>query len=159
MEDIFYYEYQTPIGILTLGCIENNIVLCAFGYQNIQGRHEETVCLKNAFSQLLEYFEGKRQYFDLTYRFLKGTVFQQSVWKELLKIPYGEIRTYQDIAKKVGSPHAYRAVGHANHCNPIAIFIPCHRVIGTSHHLTGYAGGLNKKIFLLELENNHDWKE
>lgn len=159
MEEIFYYEYETSIGILTLGCIGNDIVLCAFGYQDMEGRHEETLCLKNAFLQLQEYLSGKRQSFQLTYRFLNGTSFQQKVWRELLKIPYGEVRTYQDIAKKIGSPRAYRAVGHANHCNPIAIMIPCHRVIGVSRHLIGYAGGIDKKIFLLELENNHDWKE
>lgn len=159
MEDVFYYEYETPIGILTLGCVENDIVLCTFGYQDIKGIHLETDCLKNAFLQLQEYFKGERQSFDLTYRFLIGTAFQQKVWRELLNIPYGEVRTYQDIAKKVGSARACRAVGQANHCNPIAILIPCHRVIGVSRRLTGYAGGLNKKIFLLELENNHDWKE
>ena len=82
----------------------------------------------------------------------KGTDFQKRVWNALEKIPYGETATYKDIACKIGQPNASRAIGGANHRNPLSIFIPCHRVIGASGQLVGYGGGLDKKVFLLELE-------
>lgn len=152
MEEIYYYEYQTPIGIVTLLAIGDELVGCHFGHNEIEAIHQETPIIKTAHYQLNEYFQGKRQSFDLKYRFLKGTKFQQRVWNALLTIPYGEVVSYQDIAQKVGSPKAYRAVGNANHHNPIALFIPCHRVITASHQIGGYGGGIDKKIFLLELE-------
>lgn len=152
MEVMYYYEYQTPIGIITILAIDDDIVGCCFDYKNIDAIHQETLTIQNAYQQLDEYFQGKRRSFDLKYRFLKGTKFQQKVWNALLTIPYGEVVSYQDIAQKVGSPKAYRAVGNANHNNPIALFIPCHRVVTASHKIGGYGGGIDKKIFLLELE-------
>ena len=103
------------------------------------------------FRQLDEYFVGTRRTFDFPYR-LHGTPFQQKVWAALRDIPYGETRSYKDIAEAIGRPKAFRAVGMANHANPIFIAIPCHRVIGASGALVGYGGGLEMKKALLELE-------
>lgn len=102
-------------------------------------------------AQLREYFEGERKVFDLPLK-ISGTPFQEMVWGELLKIPYGETRSYKDIATSIGNPKASRAVGMANNRNKIAIIIPCHRVIGANGSLTGYAGGLDIKEKLLLLE-------
>lgn len=102
-------------------------------------------------SQLAEYFAGNRQEFDVPLSFV-GTPFQQRVWQELLAIPFGETTTYAELARRMGQPSACRAVGHANGCNPISILVPCHRVIGTSGKLSGYAGGLQKKEWLLAWE-------
>lgn len=112
---------------------------------------EETPLIKKAKDQLEEYFAGKRRDFDLPLK-TRGTDFQKAAWDALLAIPYGEVRSYKQQAEKVGSPKAYRAVGGANHQNPIAIVIPCHRVIGADGKLVGYGGGLNIKETLLELE-------
>ena len=102
-------------------------------------------------TELTEYFAGQRKSFDLPLE-PKGTAFQQSVWRALCEIPYGETVSYGQIAERIGNKKACRAVGMANNRNPIAIIIPCHRVIGAGGKLTGYAGGLDKKEFLLELE-------
>lgn len=103
------------------------------------------------FRQLDEYFAGTRKAFDFPCR-LHGTPFQKAVWAALREIPYGETRSYKDIAEAIGHPKAFRAVGMANHANPIFITIPCHRVIGASGSLVGYGGGLEMKKALLELE-------
>ena len=102
--------------------------------------------------QLAEYFAGKRRSFDLPLE-PRGTEFQKAVWRALCEIPYGGTATYGEIAVKIGNPKACRAVGMANNRNPIAIIVPCHRVIGADGRLTGYAGGLDKKEFLLKLES------
>jgi methylated-DNA-[protein]-cysteine S-methyltransferase len=107
--------------------------------------------LRAAARQLREYFAGKRRAFDVPLEF-RGTEFQRHVWSALLTIPYGETRTYRQIAEQVGNPAAVRAVGAANGRNPIAIIAPCHRVIGTNGHLTGFGGGLDAKAHLLALE-------
>lgn len=104
------------------------------------------------YTQLTEYFGGRRQSFDFPYR-LQGTEFQKKVWTALCNIPYGETRTYKEIAQAVGNPQASRAVGMANNKNPISIAVPCHRVIGSNGKLVGYAGGLDVKKALLELES------
>jgi methylated-DNA-[protein]-cysteine S-methyltransferase len=114
---------------------------------------ENKELFREATKQLEAYFSGKLEYFDLKLA-PEGTEFQKSVWKALCKIPYGETRTYKDIAASVGKPKAYRAVGLANNRNPIAIIVPCHRVIGSNGKLTGYASGLDVKAFLLKLEEN-----
>ena len=106
---------------------------------------------REAARQLEAYFSGELESFDLKLA-PEGTDFQKSVWKALCEIPYGETRTYKEIAVSIGKPRAYRAVGLANNRNPIAIIIPCHRVIGTDGKLTGYASGLDVKEFLLKLE-------
>ena len=114
-------------------------------------KQQETPLLLQAATQIEEYFQGKRICFQLPLG-PAGTPFQKKVWEALLTIPYGETRSYGQIAAQIGSPKACRAVGHANHCNPIPIIIPCHRVVGTSGKLTGYAGGLEAKELLLKLE-------
>lgn len=108
--------------------------------------------LKEAASQLSEYFQGKRQEFTFKIN-PSGSEFQQSVWKELLKIPYGKTVSYMDITKKLGDVKAIRAVASANGKNPLWIVVPCHRVVGSDGSLTGYAGGLWRKKWLLEHEN------
>jgi methylated-DNA-[protein]-cysteine S-methyltransferase len=102
-------------------------------------------------AQLAEYFAGARQEFDVPLQ-LGGTPFQQHVWQELLRIPFGVTITYAELAKRVGKPAAARAVGHASGRNPVAIIVPCHRVIGANGKLTGYAGGMDKKEWLLAWE-------
>ncbi len=114
----------------------------------------ETPLLKQAAAQLAEYLEGRRTAFSLPLD-PTGTKFQKKVWRALENIPYGETCTYKDIAKAIDSPNAFRAVGMANHNNPLSILVPCHRVIGADGSLTGYAWGLEKKEFLLSLENLH----
>ena len=105
-------------------------------------------------TQLEEYFSGERKEFDLPIK-LDGTPFQVSVWEALQRIPYGETRSYRDIAEEIGNPNSYRAVGLANNKNPISVIIPCHRVIGANGYMIGYGGGLNKKRRLLDLEKKH----
>jgi methylated-DNA-[protein]-cysteine S-methyltransferase len=102
--------------------------------------------------QLAEYFAGERQQFDVPLR-LSGTQFQRTVWQELLQIPFGATITYAELAQRVGRPQASRAVGNANGRNPISIVVPCHRVIGANGKLTGYAGGVPKKRWLLDRES------
>lgn len=152
MDTIYYEEYQTSLGIMTIGAVDQNIVMCQFGHYEGKGIHQETIIIKKAFQQLQEYLNGQRKNFELTYRYLSGTPFQHRVWNALQTIPYGTVASYQDIALKIGSPKAYRAVGNANHHNPIAIFIPCHRVIQANHQLGGYGGGVDIKRELLQLE-------
>ena len=108
--------------------------------------------LAEAARQLAEYFDGRRRTFDLKLDFA-GTAFQRKVWSALLTIPFGETRSYAEIARQIGSPGASRAVGAANGRNPISIMAPCHRVIGAGGKLTGFAGGLEAKAYLLELES------
>ena len=112
---------------------------------------KDTPLLKETEEQLLEYLEGKRKAFDVPLN-PKGTKFMKEVWTALQEIPYGETKTYGQIAQRIGKPKAARAVGMANHRNPIPIIIPCHRVIGSNGKLVGYALGMEKKEFLLTLE-------
>ena len=120
-----------------------------------RGREEESPLLRAARTQLLEYLSGARRSFDLPLD-PAGTAFQRSVWEALRAIPYGQTRTYGEIAAAVGRPRAVRAVGKANHVNPLPIFIPCHRVVGKNGALTGYAGGLDLKSALLALESGKE---
>ncbi len=115
---------------------------------------EKAAPFRDAKAQLKEYFAGKRKTFELELA-PTGTDFQLSVWRALLEIPYGETFSYLDIATNVGNPKAVRAVGAANGLNPIAIVVPCHRVIGSNGKLTGFGGGLPNKQLLLELEKNN----
>ena len=149
--DLWYWN--SPLGPLCLTQEEGSLVslqFCPAVPQDIPG---PTPLLAEAQRQLEEYFAGARTSFDLPLA-PRGTPFQQAVWGALLDIPYGETRTYGQIAAAVGRPRASRAVGGACHCNPIAIIVPCHRVVGSSGALTGYAGGLDKKSALLALERN-----
>jgi methylated-DNA-[protein]-cysteine S-methyltransferase len=115
---------------------------------------EETVVIKKAANQLDEYFAGRRRSFDLPLAY-HGTGFRKSVWDSLRAIPYGQTRSYKEVAAAVGNPNACRAVGMANHNNPIAIVIPCHRVINQGGNPGGYAGGPRAKEYLLELEKRY----
>ena len=108
--------------------------------------------INQCITELSEYFAGKRSRFDVPLA-PNGTPFQQSVWGALSDIPYGKTCSYGEIAQKIGNPKAARAIGMANNRNPIPIIIPCHRVLGSNGHLTGYAGGLENKSYLLNLEN------
>ena len=121
--------------------------------QSLAYPQEETPLIQTARQQLEEYFAGKRRRFTLPLA-PKGTAFAQKVWRALQDIPYGETRSYLQIAQAVGNPRACRAVGMANHRNPIMVIIPCHRVIGSDGSLTGYAGGLEMKRYLLQLEKD-----
>jgi methylated-DNA-[protein]-cysteine S-methyltransferase len=111
----------------------------------------ETPLIKKAAAQIKEYLNGKRKKFSLPLA-MRGTEFQMDVWRALQSIPYGETRSYKEIAEQANRPKAVRAVGMANHCNPISIIVPCHRVIGRDGSQTGYGGGLPLKRYLLELE-------
>lgn len=118
----------------------------------IDGMLQETPLIHTAYLQLYEYLHGERTNFSLPL-LLRGTEFQQKVYQALLTIKYGETASYKDVAQLVSSPKAYRAVGNAANKNPIGIIVPCHRVIGSNGSLVGYAGGLNIKQYLLQLES------
>ena len=117
----------------------------------INNENEKSIISKCK-NQLEEYFNGERKNFELEIKFIKGTNFQKCVWSELCKINYGETLSYKQVAERIGKPNAYRAVGGANNKNPIAIIVPCHRVIGKNRAMVGYADGIDKKEFLLKLE-------
>jgi methylated-DNA-[protein]-cysteine S-methyltransferase len=152
MKNIFYYN--TKIG--RIGIEENGIAITKLDFINKDVQEEiieknETALLREAIKQLNEYLDGNRSSFDLQLE-PKGTEFQRKVWNALKEIPYGETRSYGEIAKVIGNEKASRAVGMANNKNPIAIIVPCHRVIGANGKLVGYAGGLDIKEKLLNLE-------
>ena len=149
----YVYFYDTPIGKIGIAQLEDAITDVFFGDTYTAGAfiEQETVLIARTATQLQEYFRGERKVFDLPLN-PEGPAFSASVWGALLEIPHGETRSYQDIAVRVGNPAACRAVGNANGKNPIVIIIPCHRVIGTNGKLTGYGSGLDRKAFLLALE-------
>lgn len=147
---------DTPFGPMVLEGEENLTRLwLPNALPDNRRRGEETPLLRAARTQLLEYLSGARRSFDLPLD-PAGTDFQRSVWEALRAIPYGQTRTYGEIAAAVGRPRAVRAVGQANHVNPLPIFIPCHRVVGKNGALTGYAGGLDLKSALLALESGKE---
>lgn len=148
-----YIKYtDTKIGNIAI--VEEDEKIIAI---EMNKKHEEdilpkdTLLLKETEKQLIQYLDGKRTAFDVPLN-PKGTKFMKKVWTALQEIPYGQVRTYGQIAQKVGNPKAARAVGMANHRNPIPIIIPCHRVIGSNGKLVGYALGMQRKQFLLNLE-------
>ena len=149
---------QTPLGAMTL-------VACAQGLQGAwfeqQAHHPDIfdlprddaqVWLRQAGQQLSEYFAGQRQQFDLPFQPYAGSEFQRKVWQAMAMIPFGRFASYADIARQLGQPQAARAIGMAVGRNPLSIFLPCHRVVGSNGALTGYAGGLDRKLALLQLE-------
>lgn len=152
METIIYCDTQW--GIFEIA-EENGAItrLVCVAEKKAQPSMPSPAVLEQAKRQLIEYADGKRKIFSLPLN-PKGTPFQQQVWAALQQIPYGEKETYKGIAEKIGNPKACRAVGLANNRNPIAIVIPCHRVVGSNGNLTGYAYGLNMKQELLCLEEN-----
>ena len=149
----YIWSCETPAGALEIAETDGKISYVSFkGAKDLtEFEQKETPLIKKAATQLSEYFAGKRKKFDLPL-LLQGTPFQVAVWEALNKIPYGETRSYKDIAKEIGNIKAVRAVGMANNRNKIAIVIPCHRVIGSNGSLVGYAGGLDIKELLLGLE-------
>jgi len=151
MDCLYFYDY--PLCKLGIAEKDGAIVSVFFKAGKTPDGFEkaETPLIKKAAAQLDEYFNGKRKKFDLPLK-LNGTDFQVDVWKALQKIPFGETRSYGEIARAIGNPKAVRAVGMANNRNPIVIIVPCHRVIGHDGSLTGYGGGLELKRRLLELE-------
>ena len=143
--------YHSPVGDIQLD-YENGAVTALKNADADAQSDEPNALTELVFRQLDEYFAGTRKTFDFPYR-LHGTAFQEKVWAALREIPYGETRSYKDIAEAIGHPKAFRAVGMANHANPIFIAIPCHRVIGANGSLVGYGGGLEMKRALLDLES------
>ena len=153
-----FMEMASPVGTLKLVAHEKALVAVLWENENpkrvrlaeLVEQADHPVLLETQ-KQLTEYFAGKRQQFDLPLDFA-GTEFQQKVWQALLSIPFGETRSYRDIAEQIGNVKAVRAVGAANGKNPISIIAPCHRVVGTNGKLVGFAGGLGNKDILLRLE-------
>lgn len=152
---IYFTNYHSPIGLLRIYEENQCITAIEFAFKTPDnpetGEEKETNLLKKAVQQLSEYFDGTRKSFDLPLA-PKGTDFQQKVWKALQAIPYGDTVSYKYIAEAINCPKGFQAVGMANNQNPIPIVIPCHRVIGATGKLVGYAGGLNVKTQLLTIE-------
>ena len=144
---------STPAGDITLVAAGDVLVEARFGGVPVS---DASATLDMAERELQEYFAGKRRTFDVPLK-LHGTDFQMLVWNALIEIPFGETRSYLDIARDIGKEKACRAVGRANNHNPLPIFIPCHRVIGKDGSLTGYAGGLDMKRHLLQLEGHGEF--
>ncbi len=148
---------QSPVGTITLAGRDGRIRHLRMDEQTYEPSHDgwepDQTAFQDAIDQLTAYFAGDLQEFDLELD-LVGTEFQRRVWNALLTIPYGETRSYGEIAVQVGSPGASRAVGLANGHNPVGIIVPCHRVIGANGSLTGYGGGLDRKKLLLDLEKS-----
>ncbi|GAB7387427.1 hypothetical protein BSNK01_12630 [Bacillaceae bacterium] len=164
-----YSTMESPVGPITLASTERGVCWIDFGEGDRviaslkqwcrRWLHTERVepdeqANADAVEQLTAYFSGKRKDFDLPLD-MRGTHFQLKVWNELHKIPYGETRSYKEIAEGIGAPKSVRAVGGANHQNPLSIIVPCHRVIGANGALVGYGGGLGIKAYLLSLEREH----
>lgn len=153
-----FTEYQSPVGKLLLAASERGLAGVYFEeHAHFKGMHgwvrdDDHAVLQQTQRQLAEYFSGSRREFDLPLDMSGGTAFQQSVWRALRSLRFGSTESYLGIAKRIGKPGAVRAVGAANGRNPISIIVPCHRVIASSGALTGYAGGLDNKKFLLALE-------
>ena len=143
---------ESPLGALTLRGTEAALTAVEFGRR--EGEERPSPVLEQAAAELAAYFAGARRVFTVPLD-PAGTPFQRRVWEALRSIPYGKTASYGAIAAQIGNPRAARAVGMANHCNPIPILIPCHRVVGAGGELTGYAGGLEIKRRLLELEADH----
>ncbi|HIQ37187.1 MAG TPA: methylated-DNA--[protein]-cysteine S-methyltransferase [Desulfocapsa sulfexigens] len=156
---ICYQKITSPIGSIFIAADKYHLKAITFDRNEDKIRatlssfkHESNEIIRQTQTQLQEYFAGNRTEFDLPIAFT-GTTFQNKTWRALLTIPYGETRSYSEQAFLICNPKAVRAVGRTNGLNPIGIVVPCHRVIGKSGKLTGYAGGLDKKIFLLDLES------
>lgn len=155
-------EYDSPCGHLYLAAAHSKICLASwngvsdsYGFlknmENTSDHYADWVIIEKALDQLKEYFDGGRMNFDIPFN-LYGTDFQIKVWERLMEIPYGYTVSYLQLAENLGNPKAVRAVAHACGANPISIIVPCHRVISSSGQLTGYAGGIEAKRYLLALE-------
>ncbi|PYZ95284.1 [Fe-S]-binding protein [Salipaludibacillus keqinensis] len=161
---------ESPIGAITLAASDYGICFIEFGSVKstcssmkmkmnklqIKGElKEDEEPLQQAKHQLTEYFSGEREEFDLPLDLI-GTKFQQLVWDQVSRIPYGVTKSYKQIAREIGAPKAVRAIGGSNNKNPVPIIIPCHRVIGSNGSMVGYGGGLDKKEILLRLEGSFE---
>ena len=158
----FYQKISTPIGAVYIATDGEYLRVLAIGnnwhtLKNSLGHiiENEHLILTQTKKQLDEYFSRQRTRFDLPIRF-NGTAFQNLAWNALLQVPYGETRSYAQQAELIGNPKAVRAIGRANGLNPISIIVPCHRIIGKSGKLTGYASGLENKEYLINLEKIHN---
>lgn len=165
MNRIAINYFKTPFGELILGTYQEELCLCDWRYRKMRNEidkriqkgleseyyEEETLLIQETKKQLNEYFKAKRKSFEIPILFV-GTDFQKSVWNELIKIPYGKTSSYLELSKKLGDAKAIRAVASANGANAISIIIPCHRIIGSDGKMVGYAGGLQVKKKLLQLE-------
>ena len=149
-----YFVYRTPLGRVAIESDGTAITRFAFGPARLGGTLRASALTNKASSQVLEYLAGKRKEFDVPYR-AGGTPFQQEVWAAISSIPYGQTRTYAQIAQAIGRPKALQAVGQACGRNPVPLFVPCHRVVGSAGKLCGYAFGPAIKRFLLQLEANN----
>jgi len=159
---IFHSQTPSPLGHVLLVANDQGLIGVWFAHrqQHLPDTrhwisHAAHPTLRAAAQQLEEYFSGQRQTFDLPCHPAWGTPFQRAVWLALQSIPYGQTQTYGDIARDIGKPQAVRAVGAAIGHNPHSLIVPCHRVVGASGSLTGYAGGLDRKTFLLDHEAHH----
>ncbi|HEU5451769.1 MAG TPA: methylated-DNA--[protein]-cysteine S-methyltransferase [Terriglobales bacterium] len=152
MDSLAYTIWHSPIGALTLCESQRGLVSLAFGERPPKGATRNDRAAAECRRQLQEYFAGRRREFTVPLD-LQGTDFQLRCWQALLKIPYGETRTYAQQARTVKCPQGFRAVGMANHDNPVAIVVPCHRVVASNGGLGGYGGGLDLKRRLLLLES------
>lgn len=170
-EPIFVFTYKTPIGELLIGTWQNQLILCDWKYRSMRASIDARLqrytnssyhsiklnhleahgVIKNTIQQLEAYLNGDSQNFTIPLC-LAGTDFQIKVWKQLLQIPFGKTISYLELSKRLGDAKAIRAVASANGANAISILVPCHRVVGSNGHLTGYAGGLTAKQKLLQLE-------
>ena len=159
MATLQFRTVDSPVGLLTLAGKDGRLMHLRMVDQTYEPSHDgwasDGTAFPDAVEQLEAYFAGDRTEFDLSLDMV-GTAFQRRVWKALLTIPYGETRSYGEIARQIESPGAFRAVGLANGHNPIGIIVPCHRVIGSNGSLTGYGGGLDRKRALLALEKAHN---
>ncbi|WP_428898193.1 methylated-DNA-[protein]-cysteine S-methyltransferase [Parelusimicrobium proximum] len=147
-------RFNTPTGMLEAK-EENGKIVYIISTDNTKEAEGRTPALKEVKKQITEYFEGKRKTFDLPLAFPPSGEFRAKAWKELSRIPYGQVWTYGELAQKSGNAKAARAAGGACHNNPFIIVVPCHRVVGSSGSLTGYAAGLSMKTALLKLEKEN----
>ncbi|MDE6522177.1 MAG: methylated-DNA--[protein]-cysteine S-methyltransferase [Muribaculaceae bacterium] len=168
MDKIITTLYKSPVGDMIIGSYGDKICMSDWVIEKRRKAIDRRICkllsaeyeegvsdiITRTIIQLDEYFEGKRKEFTIPVVFC-GTDFQRQVWSELMQIPYGQTISYSELAKRIGNPKAIRGVASANAANPISILVPCHRVIGSNHQLTGYAGGLYAKKFLIALESEN----
>ncbi len=167
MESIDIQYHKTRIGELILGSFDGSLCLLDYRYRKMRASVDKRIrqglkaefsgkdnqLLSNVRGQIEQYLDGDRKYFDIPF-IVVGTDFQQSVWRALMEIPYGETTSYSDLAKSIGKDKAARAVAAANGANAMSLLIPCHRVIGSKGELVGYGGGLPVKKHLLEIERD-----
>ena len=147
-----FYQFESPIGTISVSGEKNELTgVYLPGMPTPRSASKETPVRKMAEHQILEYLNGDRREFEIPYLF-NGTAFQNAVWKKIVHIPYGSMVTYKDVAKAIGRPAAYQAVGNALHDNPLPLILPCHRVVGQKGELGGYVAGEELKYRLLVLE-------